>query len=57
MKGHRLHVRRKMKENNRKVKKIEPLIIKRLMRVSSQLFVHLVLELSLYYLSLILLDT
>jgi len=33
--GHRLHVRRKMKENNGKLKKIEASLIKRLMRISS----------------------
>ena len=59
MKGHRLHVRRKMKENNEKLKKIEASLIKRLKRISSWTFVSLVLELSLYPLSLffILLET
>jgi len=34
VKGHKLHVRRKMKENNGKNKKIEASFIKRLMRIS-----------------------
>ena len=51
VKGHRLHLRRKMKENNRKLKKIENSFIKRLLRISSQTFLGSFLELSLYYLS------
>ena len=35
MKGHRLHVRIKMKENNGKLKKIEASMIKRILRISS----------------------
>lgn len=34
MNGHRFHVRRKMKENNGKIKTIEASLIKRLMRIS-----------------------
>ena len=45
MKGHRLHVRRKMK-------KIEASLIKRLMRINGEDFVSLALELSHYSLSL-----
>ena len=51
MKGHMLHVRRKMKENNGKLKKLEASLIKRPMRISSQLFVIFSLVLSLYSLS------
>ena len=46
MKGCRLHVRRKMK-------KIEASLIKRIMRINSQTFSNLVLEISLYCLSLL----
>jgi len=35
VKGHRLHVRIKMKENNGKLKKIEASMIKRILRISS----------------------
>ena len=38
MKGRRLHLRRKMKENNGKLKKIEASLMKRLMRISWYLF-------------------
>ena len=34
VKGHRLHVRSKMKENNAKIKIIEATLIKRLMRIN-----------------------
>jgi len=47
MKGHAWHVRRKLKENGGKMKKLEASIIKRLLRISSQPFVSLVLELIL----------
>ncbi len=46
MKGHRFHVRRKMKENEGKMKKIEASMIKRILRISSQDFV--ILELDFY---------
>jgi len=52
VKGHKLHVRRKMEENNGKMKKIEASLIKMLMRISSWLLISLVLELSFYSLSL-----
>ena len=51
MKGHKLHVRRKLKENNVKLKKIEASLIKELMRISWYLFVSSILELSLFSLS------
>jgi len=38
VKGRRLHLRRKMKENNGKLKKIEASLMKRLMRISWYLF-------------------
>jgi len=50
VKGHNLHVRRKMK-------KIEASLVKSILRISSQTVVSSVLELSLYSLSLIFLDT
>jgi len=34
VKGHRLHVRRKLNENNGKMKKIKASFIKRLLRIS-----------------------
>jgi len=34
VKGHMLHVRRKMKENNGKLKKIETSLIKSLLRIN-----------------------
>ena len=34
MKGHKLHVRRKTKENNGKLKKIEASLIESLLRIS-----------------------
>jgi len=34
VKGHRLRVRRKIKENNGKMKKIEASLIKRLLRIN-----------------------
>ena len=52
MKGHRLHVRRKMKENNGNFKKMEASLIKRLMRISSWLLISSFLELSHYSVSL-----
>ncbi len=52
MKGHKLHAKRKLKENNGKMKKIEVSLIKRLVRISSWLLVSSVLELALYSLSL-----
>jgi len=51
VKGHRLHVRRKLKENNGKMKKIEASSIKRLPRINTQIFVSSVLELSPFSLS------
>jgi len=50
VKGHRLHVRRKMKI-------IEASLIKRILRISLYLFVSSVLEISFSTFSLILLDT
>ena len=47
VKTHRLHVRRKMKENNGKLKKIEASLIKKFMRINSQPDVSSILELSL----------
>lgn len=35
MKGHKFHVRRKLKENRGKIKKLEALIIKKLLRIRS----------------------
>ena len=52
MKGHMLHVRRKMKENNGKLKKIEASLIKRAFEDQLVPFVSSVLEFSLYSLSL-----
>ena len=45
MKGHKLHVKRKMKENNGKMKKLEASRIKRYQRISLYIFVSSVLEL------------
>jgi len=44
--GNWLDVRRKMKENNKNLMKIEASLIKRLMRMSSWIFISSVLELS-----------
>jgi len=52
VKGHKLHVRRKMEENNGKMKKIEASLIKRLVRIISWLFIGSVLKLSFYSVSL-----
>ena len=38
MKGHKFHVRSKMKENNGKLKKLEASLIKWLLRISWQVF-------------------
>ena len=60
MKGHRLQVRRKMKENNGKMKKFEASLIKRLMRINWYIF-HIILSVQFWsshsILSLILFDT
>jgi len=45
VKGDRLHVRRKLKENRGKTKKLEAPILKRILRISLGLLVSLVLEL------------
>jgi len=45
VKGHKLHVKRKMKENNGKMKKLEASRIKRYQRISLYIFVSSVLEL------------
>jgi len=45
MKGHRLHVRRKLKENRGKIKKLEASLIKRHHSISLGPFVSLALEL------------
>ena len=46
MRGHTLHVTRKMKENNGKMKKLEASLLKMLVRISSWLLISSVLELS-----------
>jgi len=38
VKGHRFHVRRKLKENKGKIKKLEASLIKGLLRISWQLW-------------------
>ena len=38
MKGHRFHVRKKMKENNGKLNKLEAALIKRILRINWYLF-------------------
>ena len=48
MKGHRFHVKRKIKEKLSKFKKIEASMIKRLLRISSHNFFSSSLELSLF---------
>ena len=39
VKGHMLHVRRKLKENRGKMKKLDASIIKRFLRINSQILV------------------
>jgi len=38
VKGHRFHVRKKMKENNGKLNKLEAALIKRILRINWYLF-------------------
>ena len=51
VKGNMFHLRRKMKENNGKMKKIEATLIKRLLRISGQDLISSVLKLFHYSLS------